>query len=139
MNRLCPSEEILSEYISGVIDEKTRFEVEKHLVTCHDCRKILVETYDVINSFDISEIWRSFLHAFSTNRWLIASSLAFLASFIFPRHFLQFLTASLLTGAKWILDAKNTRMLIMIHEAWKSGDKTKQEEILSRLKDVKKQ
>ena len=56
------------------------------------------------------------------NRWIIGSTVTFLFSFIFPGHFLQFLAAALIMATKWIIDSKATKMLVMIHEAWKRGD-----------------
>ncbi|MFA5255328.1 MAG: hypothetical protein WC419_01350, partial [Candidatus Omnitrophota bacterium] len=54
-------------------------------------------------------------------------------SFVFQRFFLQFLTATLLLGVKWITDAKSTKMLIMIYEAWKKGGEKEASRILSVL------
>jgi hypothetical protein len=137
MNRICPSEEILSEYISGILSPEDRIGVEKHLASCDKCRKLVAETHDIINKCSINEIKNALLCWIGKNRWLLGASVTFVCSFLFPKYFLQFLTACLLLGAKWIIDAKNTKMLIMIYEAWKRSDKDKAGEILSRF-DSKK-
>ncbi len=137
MNRICPSEEILSEYISGVLSAEERIKTEKHLAACAECRKLIAETHDIINKRDIGEIASTVFRWIGKNRWLIGATMAFASSFLFPKYFLQFLAATLLLGAKCIIDARTTRMLIMIHDAWKRGDKDKADEILSRF-DPKK-
>jgi hypothetical protein len=45
----------------------------------------------------------------------------------------QFLTATLLLGIKWVADAKSTKMLVMIYEAWKNGGEKEASRILSSL------
>ncbi len=132
-NRICPSEEILSEYLSGGLTPGERAGVEKHLAGCPGCRKLLAEAHDVLKRPDIREIGHSAFRWVRKDHWLIGSVLTLACSFLCPRYFLQFLVASLLMGAKWIIDSKTTKMLIMIQEAWKSGDKEKTDKILSRF------
>jgi hypothetical protein len=43
-HRGCPDAERLAEYADGLLDEATRATIEAHLVTCADCRSVLVET-----------------------------------------------------------------------------------------------
>ena len=133
MRRICPSEEILSEYISGVLAEEDRTEVEKHLAGCAACRELLVETHDIISRPDIHEIKNRISRWIRKNQWLIGAAAAFTLSFVFSEHFLQFLTACIIMGAKWAVDAKTAKMLIMIYEAWKCGDRDKADKILSRI------
>ncbi|MFH1552446.1 MAG: zf-HC2 domain-containing protein [Candidatus Omnitrophota bacterium] len=133
MNRICPSAEILSEYLSGVLPPEDKERVEKHLAGCAECRRLVVETYDIINKPDLHEIRNKLFQWARKNRWFIGSFVAFVFSFLFPRYFLQFLVACLLMGAKWALDSKTARLLIMIHEAWKRGDTDATDEILSRI------
>ena len=69
------------------------------------------------------------------NRWLIASVTAFALSFAFPPVFLQFLVAAGILGGKWIFDSENTKILIMIYNAWKKGGEKEVGEMLEILKD----
>ena len=137
MNRMCPSEEMLSEYLSGVLLEKDKAKIEEHLAQCTECRKVLAQAHDILKKPDIREIRNNIFRWFKGNKWLIGSALSLVLSFLFSRYFLQFLAASLLMGGKWIIDSKTTKMLIMIHEAWKSEDKDKVNKIFSRF-DSKK-
>lgn len=129
MNRICPSEEILSEYISGILSPADKSEFEKHLAACTECRQLLAEVHDCLDGPDIRQIYRNVLCWVKKNRWLIGAATAFLCSFLFPGHFLQFLAACLILGIKWVIDAKTAKMLIMVYEAWKSKDKEKKKEV----------
>ena len=72
------------------------------------------------------------------NIYLILAIISFILSFVFQHYFVQFLTATLLLGIKWISDAKSTKMLVMIYEAWKKGGEKEASRILSSLdKDPK--
>jgi hypothetical protein len=72
------------------------------------------------------------------NVYLILAIVSFILSFVFWDFFLQFLTATILLGIKWIADAKSTKMLVMIYEAWKKGGEKESSRILSILdKDPK--
>ena len=132
-SRICPSEELLSEYLSGCLHPEDKPDVEKHLAGCAGCRKTIVEAHEILNKPDIRQIKREILNWLKTNRWLLGAMILLILSFMFPKYFLQFLVACLLMGAKWIIDSKTTKMLIMIHQALKSGDKDKADKILSRF------
>ncbi|MDD5634483.1 MAG: zf-HC2 domain-containing protein [Candidatus Omnitrophica bacterium] len=132
MNRLCPTEKTLSEYTSNVISPENRKLVERHLASCAECRKLVIDTYDLLNRFDRWKMLRNIKNFILHNKWGIASAVFLLLSFIHPRYFLQFLVASLITGTKWIIDSKQTKMLIMIHEALKTTDKEKIESIVTQ-------
>jgi hypothetical protein len=41
--------------------------------------------------------------------------------------------ATLLLGIKWIVDAKSTKMLVMIYEAWKHGGEKEASRVLERV------
>jgi hypothetical protein len=68
------------------------------------------------------------------NWYAVGGVASFALSFVFPRYFLQFLVATILLGAKWIIDAKNTRMLVMIYEAWRKGGEKEASRILESMK-----
>ncbi len=130
-NRICPSEKILSEYLSNVLSSENRNNVENHLSTCSDCRQLVSETHEVLNKPSLRFIKHKITARLKTNQWIIGASIAFICSFLFPKYFLQFLSATLIMSAKWIIDAKTTKMLITIYEAWKSGTSKKDEESFS--------
>jgi hypothetical protein len=67
------------------------------------------------------------------NLYLIFAVLSFALSFMVPRFFIQLLVATLLLGAKWIIDSKTTKMLVMIHEAWKNGGEREASEVIKRF------
>lgn len=69
------------------------------------------------------------------NKWLIASIIAFVLSFAFPRVFLQFLLAAGILGGRWIFDSENKKILIMIYNAWKKGGGKEASKMLEALKD----
>jgi hypothetical protein len=136
-NRICPREEILSEYLAGVLRQEEKAELEKHLAECARCRRLLAEAYEIINTPDFRQIKENIMTIIKNNYWFIGAATSFVLSFLFPKYFLQFLSASLLMGAKWIIDSKTTKMLIMVHEAWKRGDKETTDKVFSRF-DLKK-
>jgi len=123
MKRICPSEKILAEYITGLLAPGDAANAEEHLAACPGCRRLIAETHDITKRSIMKRSKNMTLRWFAGNRWVIASSVMFLFSFIFSRYFLQFLAAALVMGAKWIIDSRTTKMLVMIHEAWKRGDR----------------
>jgi len=124
-NRLCPSEKILSEYLGNALSVKDSAKTEEHLAGCTECRKLLAETHDILSRPDPGETIRAVFRWIGKNRWFFGAFISLIFSFLLRKYFLQFLAACLLMGGKWIIDSKTTRMLIMIHEAWKHGDKDK--------------
>ena len=135
MNRICPSEEVLSEYLAGILSPEEKAMVEKHLARCKTCRLLLAEAHDIISKPDLTETMQKLRTWFKKNLWLTGSILFFTLSFVFQKYFLQLLLASFLMGGKWILDSKSAKMLIMIHEAWKSSDKARHTKPFSHTRD----
>ncbi len=133
-NRICPSEEALNRYLFGSLAGSDKTAMEGHLTRCPRCRQLLVETYEITSSRLEYKRCKRCLGLIAKNRWLIGALTALTLSFFIPAYFLQFLTACFLMGGKWIIDAKTTRMLIVIHEAWKRGDKSRLDKELSRFK-----
>ncbi|MFH1877490.1 MAG: zf-HC2 domain-containing protein [Candidatus Omnitrophota bacterium] len=119
MNRICPSEETMSRYLSGTMLPEDRALFEKHLVSCAECRKLIIEAYEIVKSPDPAEIKNRVLVWARQNAWLLAAIFSLSASFIIQKYFFQFLTASFILGVKWIIDSKAARILIMIREASK--------------------
>jgi hypothetical protein len=127
MNRICPTEELLSEYLGGDIAGEERERVEKHLVSCAKCRRLVAEAHDIIKKPDTGEILNVLKRRVRENLWFGGSISALLLSFIFPKYFFQFLVACLLMGGKWVIDSKTTRTLIMVHEVLKKDKADKLE------------
>ncbi len=121
-----PTEFELAEYLSNSLGQKEKELVEDHISGCHRCLDMVVSAHESVKLFrkkhHIKKKRGSIMK--KMNFYLILAVLSFILSFIAPRHFLQFLVATLLLGIKWVADSKTTKMLVMIHEAWKSeGEK----------------
>ena len=122
MNRMCPSEKALSEYLADFLPAKEKDKIEEHLVKCTACRALLFEAHIVTNKFDIKYFSRKVFSLFKKNFFLILFFLSFTLSFLLPNHFLQLLILSVMTGIKWATDSRTDKMLIMVHKALKSSD-----------------
>lgn len=134
MNRLCPTEELLSEYLAGTVSGEERELVEKHLASCDKCRMLLAEAHAVLETPDLHEIFFNLKKWLRKNTWLVIATSSLTASFFFREHFLQLLTVSILSGVKWIIDSKTTKMLITVYEAWKKSSSDKGDNIFSDIK-----
>ena len=128
MNRICPSIETLSEYISGLIPQEYLPEIEEHFANCSKCRELLAEVHEALAKPTIPLLCRNVLSWIRKNLWLIGGCAAFFCSFLFAKYFLQFLAACLIMCLKWLIDAKTVKTLIMVYEAWKQGKTKKGEE-----------
>ncbi|MFH1664625.1 MAG: zf-HC2 domain-containing protein [Candidatus Omnitrophota bacterium] len=131
-SRLCPSEEMLGEYLSGVLSPPEGEKLEKHLAGCKNCRGLLADAHHVLSRPGIHETWFSLCGRLKKNLWFAAASALLAASFLFPKYFLQFLAAAFIAGAKWVIDSRTTKMMIMVQEAAKNkgaaaADKTSPE------------
>lgn len=133
MNRICLSDEILSEYLQGVLSKDDTELVEEHLSNCKECRTLISEASELTNSFDTRETLSNTLETIIKNKWLLICIVFFICSFIFYRYFFQLLLASALTGVKWIIDSKTTKMLITVYEAWKTQKRSEADQENSTL------
>ena len=120
MRRFCFSEEVLGEFISGCLPEEERPAVEKHIAECEKCRTLVSEAHQAMCTPDMSEIMYKAVGGIRKNTWLISAVIFLLFSFFLHRYFFQFLLASFISGSKWIVDSRNTKTVIMVHD----GDKT---------------
>ncbi len=149
MNK-CPDEHILNDYLTAALAESDREKIENHIADCPYCIYRIAEAYEVLNesrfnpstwlrvdgerSRTIKSIKEFFMNArIKLNLWLVGCIIMFLLSFLVQRYFLQFLVGAILLGAKWIIDSKNTKMLIMIYDAWKRGGRKEAAHILESL------
>ena len=127
-NRLCPSEENLSEYLSGTLSDTDRIFLEQHLANCQACRTLIAEAHSIARKSAGNKIQKLF-HALKPGAlWLTACIFSLALSFVFSKYFIQFLTAALLLGIKWIIDSKTTKTLITIHKTLKSDAATNKDE-----------
>jgi len=130
----CPAEHTLNNYLMGALNEGECAETEKHIANCHTCLYRIAEAYEVLNENKFKQIKEFIMNVKQKiNLWLVGCIAMFLLSFIISRYFIQFLVAATLLGLKWIVDSKNTRMLIMIYDAWKRGGKKEADRILETL------
>lgn len=131
---LCPSEEILIEYINGAQEDD---DTGEHISGCPYCLEamMLVKEMDKFSHHKIEGPSRALkdrikamalkknpaLHKnwFKKNMWFVFSLVSLSLSFIFPKHFLQFLVLSLILGARWVFDTATTRTMVIIYEALK--------------------
>jgi hypothetical protein len=56
MNKPCPDEEKLLDYLEGLLPEEDRFEVEEHLSDCQTCLDVLVVTAGMVRDEDRLEL-----------------------------------------------------------------------------------
>ncbi len=124
-----PKESELADYLSNVLTGEARSRIEDHIACCDDCLNNVVSAHESVKIFKK----RKAPLMKKINIYLILAATSFILSFLFREYFLQFLTATILLGAKWISDAKSTKMLVMIYEAWKKGQDKEVSHILSSL------
>jgi hypothetical protein len=124
-----PTESELADYLSRASTREERNKVEDHIACCNDCLENVVSAHESVRVFKKGK--SSAMK--KINIYLILAITSFILSFTIPQYFAQFLTATLLLGIKWIADAKSTKMLIMIYEAWKNGGEKEASRILSSL------
>jgi hypothetical protein len=124
-----PTEVELADYLSKTLSGADREVVENHIAGCNECLEKVVSAHESVKGFKKRKV--NFMK--KMNIYLILAVISFLLSFVVPTYFMQFLVATLLLGIKWIVDAKSTKMLIMIYEAWKKGGEKEASRIISTL------
>ena len=124
-----PKEAELAGYLSNTLTGEDRKRIEDHIACCNDCLDSVVSAHESVKTFKK----RKPKVMKKINVYLILAVISFILSFVFQGHFAQFLTATLLLGIKWISDAKSTKMLVMIYEAWKKGGEKEASRILNYL------
>jgi hypothetical protein len=119
-----PTEVEFANYLGHLLTGKAAKKIEDHIARCPECLEILVSAYESVETFGkkrrIKKGRGSFMK--KINIYLILAVISFLLSFAVPQYFIQLLVATLLLGIKWIMDAKSTKMLVMIYDAWKKGE-----------------
>jgi hypothetical protein len=134
-----PKDTMLADYLDDRLPPIEKKKIEEHIASCDECLNKVVSAYESVRSFDKNAyLKRKGKSMGKINIYLIAAIISFALSFITPRFFLQFLVATLLLGAKWVADSKSTKMLVMIHEAWKNGGEREASEVIKRFdSDIK--
>lgn len=113
--------------LAGLLDRSASHEerkrLESHVACCSECLASLVSAHETVELFNKNKgSGKERINMLKKVNWyLVLAVISFAMSFIMPGHFIQFLVVTLLFGIKWIVDAKSTRMLVMIYEAWKTG------------------
>ena len=130
---LCLSEVELNDYLSGVLSEEKRLEIENHLKDCGACLEKLAFAYQTVEEFNKLKGEKIMKSSWKKNLWFFGAVLAFTLSFFVPRYFVQLLVGTILMGVKWIFDSVNARILIMIYDAWKKGGSDEASEIFKNL------
>jgi anti-sigma factor RsiW len=159
--KTCPESERLADYVAGNMGPAEKESFERHIAGCNVCLKNLSlsakadSLFKTINMAPASSAALAKAIAAShvkprrnakRHLWLGAAIIAFAASFVFPRYFLQCLVATILLGIKWIAESENMRTMILVLDSWRrhghgreSGAKRSlpegDEEISGRLKD----
>ena len=125
----------LADFLENHLGGKERVHLEDHVASCEECLAKIVSAYESVREFEKDGNSRKGKRNImkKINLYLILAVLSFLLSFALPKYFAQFLLATLLLGIKWISDAKSTRMLVMIYEAWKKGGEKEASRILETL------
>lgn len=101
MNRLCPSENILSEYLAGILPEDSRKSAEKHLANCRKCRETLKDAYIVTSKKGLKDGLFVKAHSLKRHFWLLSALISLFLSVLFRGYFVQFLVLSLICALAW--------------------------------------
>jgi hypothetical protein len=129
-----PTDIELADFLDNRLSPGDRKRVESHLARCDECLGKTVSAYDSVRIFRNKRFVKKVGGIMKRiNIYLTLAIISFALSFVTSRYFLQLLVATLLLGAKWIVDSKSTKMLIMIYEAWKKGGEKEASRILERF------
>ena len=137
----CPDNKILADYMAGNLSGMDAANIETHASNCKDC------LWKISNALKADTLYKegklppaSSKNVIkkpgrSKNLWLIAAIIAFIASFIFKRYFLQCLVATILLGIKWIIESENMRTMILVLDSWRRHEHHNDDEINRRISD----
>jgi len=155
----CPSEEILVEYLNGVLDKEKYQFIEHHIAGCGFCLSQLnlasqsqlmdkQETFELVpqklinktKSFlgvhgNVNSLKRNKTRIKKARLFLAGAVIFFILSFIFPKYFMQFLVVTLILGIRWAFESEGGRTMIMVLDSWRHHSQDKDVEISHRLKN----
>jgi Fe-S oxidoreductase len=109
--------------MSGRMSPEEKASVEQHLSGCRSCRDLVWDTHSILRQEQKWETVRALAAKAKKNFWLFLSVCSLALSFLLPKYFLQFLTAGLLSGLKWVFDPRQSKIMIMVREAIKESEK----------------
>jgi len=149
--KTCPESGRLADYAAGNMSPAEKEAFEKHIAGCSACLECLSlsakadSLFKAIRMAPASAGTIAKAEAIAAGPakarrnirrrlWLVAAIVAFAASFVFPRYFLQCLVATILLGVKWIMESENMRTMILVLDSWRRHDSGRNEEISGRLK-----
>ena len=122
-NRLCINDERLAQYLCGGLHLDEREDIEKHLAECNHCLQLITEAYEVTSTPFFIKYLTLFFNYLQKHKYTLLTSLSLGLSFIYSKYFFQFLLASALLGIKSIVNAKTTKLLILIKDSLKKENK----------------
>ena len=134
ITKIHPQDAELAGYLDLSLSSEDRQSIESHISRCDECLAKVVSAYESVKN--TKKAGKANMIK-KLNIYLVLAIVTFTLSFVMPRYFLQFLSATLLLGTKWIVDAKTTKMLITICEAWKSGNKNEASRIIETINSHK--
>lgn len=123
-----PGDVELADFLAGTLPAGKRQGLVDHIASCDECLAKIVSAHESVGAKK-----RKAKFMKNINLYLILAIISFALSFIFPRYFIQSLVATLLLGAKWIVDSKTTKMLVTIYEAWKTGGDKEASRIMEKI------
>ncbi len=136
--KIHPTEIEMSDFLAGTLSGSEKERLENHVASCEECLEKIISARESVELYKKKQTQAKGRVGLMNkiNLYLILAIISFMLSFIIPRYFVQFLVATLLLGLKWIVDAKSTKMLITIYEAWKKGGEKEASQILKTF-DIK--
>ena len=126
-----PGEIELSGLLENSLSAHERSGIEKHLAECDECLAKISSAHEAVRIFKNKRKIGGIMK--NVNIYLLMAALSFTLSFFTPRYFLQLLVATIILGIKWVVDSKTTKMLVMIHQAWKNGGEEEASRIIEKL------
>jgi hypothetical protein len=135
-----PSETELADLLGGSLSSTDKERLENHVASCDECLEKVVSAHEAVSCFKAGHAGKKGVASLmkKINIYIVLAVISFALSFVMPRYFLQFLVATLILGTKWIIDSRTTKMLIMIHEAWKKGGEKEASKILETMDTASK-
>ncbi|MFA6142189.1 MAG: zf-HC2 domain-containing protein [Candidatus Omnitrophota bacterium] len=130
-----PADTELADFLDDALSRNERHKIEEHIASCDECLGKIISAHESVDLFKRQGGSRSGKANFmkKINWYLVLAIISFTLSFVFARYFIQLLVATLLLGIKWIVDAKTTKMLVTIYDAWKTGGEKEASRIFKRL------
>ena len=125
----------IADYLDNRLSEKEKALFEEHVAACGECLENTVSAYESVRGFRKNgAVKKGAINMMKKmNIYLVLAIVSFVLSFVMPRFFIQLLVITVLLGIKWIVDAKTTKMLVMIYDAWKKGGEKEAGRAIERL------